>query len=125
MVQQLKRLWVSLLSLGVLLMMQAANASQTTPFQRHGEIHEVNAHLQDIVINDMRYKLPHTMKVYLYDQEAQRSDGQYKGRDLGNAAVLRKGMYIGFNVTGEGGGSIGHVIEAWILPPGSLKASPN
>lgn len=125
MLQQLKCLGVSLICLVACLCLQAVNAAQTAPFARDGEIHELDAHVQYIVINDVRYILPHTMKVYLYDLEAQRSNGQYKGRDLGNAAVLRKGMHIGFNVIREGGGSIGHVVEAWILPPGTLKTSPN
>ena len=125
MTQQLKSIRVSLICGVALFCLQAAHATQTTPFSRDGEIHELNAHLQNIVINDVRYILPHTVKVYLYDLEAQRSNGQYKGRDLGNGAVLRKGMHIGFNVIGEEGGKKGHIVEAWILPPGSIKVSPH
>ena len=93
------------------------------PFARHGVINRVDAHGHEIVVNDMRYVLPSSVDVYLYNPHAPISDEEPKGKRLGNGAVLRDGMHIGFNVDGAGPQRIGRIFEAWVLRPNTLRRS--
>ncbi len=116
----------AVLTLGLLvalLLASGVEAESTHPFQRVGKITRLNAHRHVIVVDDAPYRLPTSVRVYHYNRRAQRSDGEYKGRPLGNGKVLRRGMTIGFNVEGEGPGRPGRIVEAWILPPHSIRAS--
>jgi hypothetical protein len=106
-----------------LFIIQPAVTQSVQPFARVGKIDRINAHRKIIVVNDVRYVLPTSARVYLYDRQAQSADGQYKGREFGNGAVLRTRMHIGFNVEGEGPRRTGRIVEVWILPPNSPKAS--
>lgn len=89
-------------------------------FDRVGTIDSIDVASSSIVINDVRYVLPATVRVYPYDRtikDRQALRAEHRLRDI---RALREGMRIGYSVTGEGGGRRGELTEAWILPAGNL-----
>lgn len=107
----------------ILLTMQPLAALAATPFQRVGMIESVYASQQTIVVNDVMYILPTSVRVYLFDEQTHRADESRKERRPTAQIPLRQGMRIGFNVEGEGPGRRGSIVEVWILPPGSFSRS--
>ncbi|MGE3541424.1 MAG: hypothetical protein AB7N91_28820 [Candidatus Tectimicrobiota bacterium] len=101
-------------------------APQAPPlFGRTGVINSIDPATGAIVINDVRYRLPESVRVYTYDRAlkdpaAQRAEGRLK-----HASALREGQRVGYNVTGEGGGQRGTLTEAWLLPAGKLPELPS
>lgn len=113
------------LVLGLMLLASLAFAQApalTAPrlFMREGKISSVHLTAGTMTVNDLRYNLSPTVRVYTYDRtlkdpQALRADSRLQDR-----RVLHAGMRIGYTVTGEGGGKRGEVTEVWLLPPGSL-----
>ncbi|GIX48570.1 MAG: hypothetical protein KatS3mg131_2781 [Candidatus Tectimicrobiota bacterium] len=93
----------------------APRESSRLPFERFGVIDRVSPEEDTIVISDMRYVLPATVRVYLWG-EAKAPRGR-ETPPFGNRYALRPGMHVGYTVGGEGGGRVGHLLEVWILPP--------
>lgn len=114
---------IVLLVAWALSLLPAGLVQAAPPFARHGVIDRVDAHGHEIVVNDMRYVLPASVDVYLYDPQITTSDEEPKGRRLGNGVVLRNGMHIGFNIDGAGPRRIGRLVEAWVLRPHMLRGS--
>ena len=114
------------LSLGLMLLVSAlafaqAPASTTVPlFMREGEISTVNLTAGTITVQDLRYKLSPTARVYTYDQSIKDPQALRADSRLQDRRVLRAGMRIGYTVAGEGGGKRGEVTEVWLFPPGKL-----
>jgi hypothetical protein len=106
-----------------LLAMQPRLALADQPFQRVGMIESVYASQQTIVINDVTYILPTSVRIYLFDEQTHKADGSRKEHRLTTQVPLRQGMRIGFNVEGAGPGKRGSIVEVWILPPGSASRS--
>jgi hypothetical protein len=89
-------------------------------FMREGKISTVDLTEGTLTVNDLRYNLSPTVRVYTYnrsikDPQALRADSRLK-----DGRVLRAGMRIGYTVAGEGGGKRGELTEVWLLPAGSL-----
>jgi hypothetical protein len=89
-------------------------------FMREGKISTVNPNAGTMTVNDLRYTLSPTVRVYTYDRtlkdpQALRADSRAQDR-----RALRAGLRIGYTVTGEGGGKRGEVTEVWLLPAGYL-----
>ena len=101
----------------------AGGASASPPFERHGIIERISAHEEVIVINDAMYVLPTTAKVHFFRPKGKRTQDQEPPPEGGNTFLLRPGMHIGYRVEGEGSRRRGHIVEAWILPPGAVTKS--
>ena len=119
------RLFISCAALLGLLVGPVGEAAPSLPFERHGVIERLSAHDGLIVINDATYGLPSTAKVHVSLGKAKRSKEREEGPEVGHISLLRPGMHIGFRVEGEGPGRQGRIVEAWILPPGSIPKSHN
>jgi hypothetical protein len=89
-------------------------------FIRDGRISTVNLTEGMITVNDLRYHLSPTVRVYTYDRSIKDARALRAETPLQDGRALREGMRIGYTVAGEGGGKRGELTEAWILPPGSL-----
>jgi hypothetical protein len=119
------RLFVSCTALLGLLVMSVAAAATSLPFERHGVIERLSAQEAVIVINDATYHLPNTAKVHVSLGKGKRAKERAEEPEAGTISLLRPGMHIGFRVEGEGPGRHGRIVEAWILPPGTISKSPN
>jgi hypothetical protein len=119
------RLFLSCTALLGLLLTSVGAAAPALPFERHGVIERLSAHDGVIVINDATYGLLSTAKVHVSLGKAKRSKEQEKEPEAGTISLLRPGMHIGFRVEGEGPGRRGRLVEAWILPPGTITKSRN
>jgi hypothetical protein len=93
------------------------------PFQRLGVIDRVDAQHQTIVVGDVMYTLPTSLRIYLFDARADNTREPRKERQPTTQIPLRRGMRIGFNVDGEGPGRKGSIVEVWILPRDGFKQS--
>jgi hypothetical protein len=115
----------------VLLMLSGRVTSAALPFERHGTINHINAHEGVIVINDVTFIVLNTTRVYVFKGKAKSTQEQTRAQSkdaeqepaYGNASLLRTGMHIGYRVEGEGPGHKGRIVEAWILPPGTIPRS--
>jgi len=87
---------------------------------REGKISTVNLTVGTITVNDLRYNLSPTVRVYIYDRSIKDPQALRADSRLRDGRALRAGMRIGYTVAGEGGGKRGELTEAWVLPPGSL-----
>jgi hypothetical protein len=119
----MQRLFVNLIVLLSTLAAFTGGVSAALPFERHGTIERINAHQGFIVINDVTYLLPASARVHFFAPKGQKPKDQVPPPDAGNAFVLREGMYIGYRIEGEGPGRQGRLVEAWILPPGTISKS--
>jgi hypothetical protein len=121
------RMFVSVTAFLGLLMLSGGVTSAALPFERYGTINHINAYEGVIVINDVTYIVLNTTRVYIFAAKAKRTQesSQDAGKDAayGNASMLRQGMHIGYRVEGEGPGHKGRIVEAWILPPGTIPRS--
>ena len=117
------RLFVSCTALLGLLIMSVGEAAPSLPFERHGVIERLSALDGVIVINDATYGLPSTAKVHVSLGKAKHSKEREEAPEAGSISLLRPGMHIGFRVEGEGPGRHGRIVEAWILPPGTITKS--
>ena len=100
-----------------------AQAPAQTPqslFGRDGKISSVDLTEGIITVNDLRYSLSPTVRVFTYDRSIKDPQALRAENRLRGARALREGMHIGYTVEGEGGGKRGELTEAWILPPGSI-----
>jgi hypothetical protein len=96
-------------------------ASTTPPlFMREGKISTVNLTVGTITVNDLRYHLSPTVRVYTYDRSIKDPQALRADSRLKDSRALRTGMRIGYTVAGEGGGKRGELTEIWLLPAGSL-----
>ena len=121
------RMFVSVTVFLGLLMLSGGVTSAALPFERHGTINHINAHEGVIVISDVTYIVLNTTRVYIFAGKAKRTQEPSKDAEqepaYGNASLLRQGMHIGYRVEGEGPGHKGRLVEAWILPPGTIPRS--
>jgi hypothetical protein len=85
-------------------------------FIRDGMISTVNLTEGMITVNDLRYYLSPTVRVYTYDRSIKDPRALRAATRLRDGRALREGMRIGYTVAGEGGGKRGELTEAWILP---------
>jgi hypothetical protein len=108
--------------LGLMLMGCSVALAQAPPllFLRDGRISAVNLTEGMITVNDLRYSLSPTVRVYTYDRSIKDPRALRAVTRLRDGRALREGMRIGYTVAGEGGGKRGELTEAWILPPGSM-----
>jgi hypothetical protein len=88
---------------------------------RDGQINAIDLSVGTVTINDLRYYLSPTVRVYTYDRSIKDPQALRTKTRLQDGRALRIGMRIGYTVTGEGGGKRGELTEAWILPPGSVS----
>jgi len=105
------------------LFLQSITALAAVPFQRVGMIDRVDAQQQTIVVGDVMYILPTSLRIYLFDAQADNTREPRKERQPTTQIPLRQGMRIGFNVAGEGPGRRGSIVEVWILPREGFKQS--
>jgi hypothetical protein len=117
------RLFIGCTALLSLLVGSVGEAAPSLPFERHGVIERLSAHDGLIVINDATYGLPGTAKVHVSLGKAKGVKERQEEPEVGHISLLRPGMHIGFRVEGEGPGQRGRIVEAWILPPGSIPKS--
>jgi hypothetical protein len=89
-------------------------------FMRDGRISAIDLTAGTVTINDLRYYLSPTVRVYTYDRSIKDPQALRTAIQPQDGRALRIGMRIGYTVTGEGGGKRGELTEAWILPPGSM-----
>ena len=110
-------LWLGLMLLGC-----SAVFAQAPPalFIRAGRISAVNLPEGTMTVNDLRYYVSPTVRVYTYDRSIKAPQALRAETRLQDGRALRAGMRIGYTVAGEGGGKRGEITEAWILPPGSM-----
>jgi len=87
---------------------------------RDGTISAVDVTAGMITVNDLRYSLSPTVRVYSYDRSIKDPQALRAETRLQDGRALREGMRIGYTVAGEGGGKRGELTEAWILLPGSM-----
>ena len=73
------------------------------PYQRAGIIDDLRDDRSQVIINDAEYRLSALTPIH----------GRH-GQGI-PVSRLRIGMYIGFDVTGEGGGHSSHLKEIWVL----------
>lgn len=104
--------------LGLMLMGCSVACAQAPPslFIRDGMISTVNLTEGMITVNDLRYYLSPTVRVYTYDRSIKDPRALRAATRLRDGRALREGMRIGYSVAGEGGGKRGELTEAWILP---------
>jgi hypothetical protein len=121
------RLFLSCTALLGLLLASVGNAAPALPFERHGVIERLSASEEFIIINDATYGLPSTARVHVWRTKAKGAKEKEQENEPapGSPFMLRPGMHIGFRVEGEGPGRHGRIVEAWILPPGSIPKSRN
>jgi hypothetical protein len=105
------------------LFLQPITALAAVPFQRVGVIDRIDAQQQTIVVSDVTYILPASVRIYLFEAQADSRQEPRKERQPTTQIPLRHGMRIGFNVDGEGPGRRGSIVEVWILPRDSFKRS--
>jgi hypothetical protein len=125
------RMFVSVTVFLGLLVLSGGVTSAALPFERHGTINHINAHQGVLVINDVTYIVLNTTRVYVFAGKAKQAQEQSKAQSkeaekapaYGNASLLREGMHIGYRVEDEGPGRKGRIVEAWILPPGTIPRS--
>jgi hypothetical protein len=117
------RLFISCTVLLGLLVGSVGGAAAALPFERHGVIDWLSAHDGLIVINDATYGLSSTARVHASLGKAKGAKERQEEPEAGHISLLRPGMHIGFRVDGEGPGRRGRIVEAWILPPGSIPKS--
>ena len=110
------------LLLGLMLLGCSVVLAQAPPplFMRDGRISAIDLTAGMVTINDLRYSLSPTVRVYTYDRSIKDPQALRAETRLQDGRALRIGMRIGYTVTGEGGGKRGELTEAWILPPGSM-----
>jgi hypothetical protein len=87
---------------------------------RDGRISAIDLTEGTVTINDLRYSVSPTVRVYIYDRSIKEPQALRAETRLQDGRALRIGMRIGYSVTGEGGGKRGELTEAWILPAGSV-----
>jgi len=87
---------------------------------RDGRISAIDLTTGTVTINDLRYSLSPTVRVYIYDRSSKDPQALRAETRWQDGRALRIGMRIGYTVTGEGGGKRGELTEAWVLPPGSM-----
>jgi hypothetical protein len=103
------------------LCLQPITALAAVPFQRVGVIDRVDAQQQTIVISDVMYILPASVRIYLFEAQADNPKEPPKERQPTTQIPLRHGMRIGFKADGEGPGRRGSIVEVWILPRAGFK----
>jgi hypothetical protein len=118
-------LWLGLLLLGLSSALAQAPAKapaqvQQPLFDRMGMINSIDVTAGNVVIDDIRYRLPQAVRVYTYDRAIKDPQALRAAPRLKDSRALREGMRIGYSVTGEGGGQRGELTEAWILPAGNI-----
>ena len=114
---------LGLLLLGFSLAFAQAPAQAPQPlFGRVGVIEALELNEGAITVNDFRYHLSPTVRVYTYDRAIKDPQALRADTRLKDGRTLRIGMRIGYSVEGEGGGKRGTLTEAWILPAGSIPA---
>ena len=89
-------------------------------FRRVGVIGHLDQSAGSITVNDFRYQLAPTVRVYVYDRTLKDPQALRADSRLQDGRALRAGMRIGYLVEGEAGGKRGTLTEAWILPPGKM-----
>ena len=109
------------LLLGLMLLGCSVVCAQAPPlFMRDGTISAVDVTAGMITVNDLRYSLSPTVRVYSYDRSIKDPQALRAETRLQDGRALREGMRIGYTVAGEGGGKRGELTEGWILLPGSM-----
>ena len=110
------------LLLGFMLLGCSVVLAQVPPplFMRDGRISAIDLTAGMVTINDLRYYLSPTVRVYTYDRSIKDPQALRAETRLQDGRALRIGMRIGYTVTGESGGKRGELTEAWVLPPGSV-----
>jgi hypothetical protein len=110
------------LLLSLLLLGCSVVLAQAPPplFMRDGRISAIDLTAGTVTINDLRYSLSPTVRVYTYDRSSKAPQALRAEPRWQDGRALRIGMRVGYTVTGEGGGKRGELTEAWILPPGSM-----
>jgi len=111
------------LFLGLMLLGCSVVWAQAPPplFMRDGRISAIDLAEGMVTVNDLRYYLSPTVRVYTYDRSIKDPQALRAETRLQDGRALRAGMHIGYTVAGEGGGKRGELTEAWILLPGSLS----
>ena len=97
------------LALGLLVLLQVGTSTEPA-FDRTGIIDHLDAPKRIVVVDDVSYVLPASVRIHGVGAQQQESDSQ-KNTEL----PLRQGMRIGFEVEGEGPGGLGRIVEVWIL----------
>src|SRR5438105_3217947 len=110
------------LFLGLMLLGCCVVYAQAPPplFMRDGRISAIDLTEGMVTVNDLRYNLSSTVRVYTYDRSIKDPQALRADTRLQDGRVLRAGMRIGYTVAGEGGGKRGELTEVWLLPPGNL-----
>jgi hypothetical protein len=89
-------------------------------FDRVGVITASEPTAGNITINDTRYVLSPSLRVYVYERTAADATALRAATRLREPHTLRPGTRIGFTVIKEAHEPPGEITEAWLLPPGRL-----
>src|SRR5262245_18001541 len=92
------------LLLGFMLLGCSVVLAQVPPplFMRDGRISAVDLSEGMVTINDLRYYLSPTVRVYTYNRSIKDPQTQRAETRLQDGRALRIGMHIGYTVAGEG-----------------------
>jgi hypothetical protein len=97
------------LVLKLLVLLQVGTATAPA-FDHTGIIEHLDAQKRIVVVGDVSYVLPASVRIHGAAAPPQEGDFQ-KNTEL----PLRQGMRIGFEVEGGGPGRLGRLVEVWIL----------
>lgn len=97
------------LVLELLVLLQVGTSTEPA-FDRTGIIEHLDAQKRIVVVDDVSYVLPASVRIHGVEAQPQENDSQ-KNTEL----PLRQGMRIGFEVEGGGPGRLGRLVEVWIL----------
>lgn len=89
------------------------------PFSRMGTLHNLSG--ETVIIEDARYALSNTVRVYAYDPSVTDPQKARESAPVQSRNALREGSAVGYTVEGESGGKQGLITEVWLLPAGSLR----
>src|SRR4051794_17699278 len=96
-------LLLGLMLLGCSVVFAQAPTQAPPWFMRDGRISSVNLSEGTITVNDLRYYLSPTVRVYTYDRSITDPQALRAETRLQDGRALREGMHIGYTVAGEGG----------------------
>jgi hypothetical protein len=89
------------------------------PFARMGVIDGIYPQENRLVINDVNFRFPPSIPIYLYHGEADNEDPKRDKRP--HRHTLHRGMRVGFTAVKNDSQRPAQLVEVWILPPGSIR----
>jgi len=94
----------------ILLVLRQVGTSTEPPFGHTGMIDRLDAQKGIVVVDDVSYVLPASVRVHGFGAQQQEA-----GSQKNTVPPLRQGMRIGFEVEGAGPGRPGRIVEVWVL----------